>query len=252
MNKADRKRLEQRIRSLNDPPCEPGEEHLEEIRQKAAEAYERMQQSPGQNGASRGKARSILLRAGIVAALAVFLLAFPLLYTALMPATSAKADLFFRRSALWLNKQLRLGIVFSVPINDEADVEFPETEAIASLEDLERVTQIPFLYFPETEELPIKTITCAPRSGGSKTTSILYMNDADSILIVVEPLMGNGTIGLAPASREVELTMGTLYIYATDSGSYAMCVLDQCIETVMTTYSPEWLEENCVRLQRFN
>lgn len=258
MNQADRQELEDRVHEANEDPYSPTDERIEEIKQRAFKEYSQVLETAKANAvdekpAGRQKKRSILRRAAIAVALAVCFLAASMLYSALAPVTAANANNFVRRTSIWLNDQLHLGIVFSTPMEDENAATNKDGQAFVSIEDLKNAVNFPIVLFPETENLKISNIEVNTISQQTRVSIRYSMPDGKNISLIIEQLFENNTIGIdLSTTKSIETPVGTAYLWADESYSYAMLILTGSLINITSATSIDALAEYCAMLSPFS
>lgn len=258
MNQADRQELEDRVHEANEDPYSPTDERIEEIKQRAFKEYSQVLETAKANAvdekpAGRQKKRSILRRAAIAVALAVCFLAASMLYSALAPVTAANANNFVRRTSIWLNDQLHLGIVFSTPMEDENAAINKDGQTFVSIEDLKNAVNFPIVLFPETESLKISNIevTSVKRQ---KEVAIRYSSYDDKLITLrIEPFYESTTVGINTASTTpLETPVGTIYIWSDNDYARGLGIISGCTISIISSVTPETLANYCATLCLLN
>ena len=254
MNQADRQELEDRVHEANEDPYSPTDERIEEIKQRAFKEYSLVLETAKANAvdekpAGRQKKRSILRRAAIAVALAVCFLAASMLYSALAPVTAANANNFVRRTSIWLNDQLHLGIVFSTPMEDENAATNMDGQTFVSIEDLKNAVNFPIAVLPESENLEISNIEVNTISQQTRVSIRYSMPDGKNISLKIEPFSENNTIGIElSTTKSIETPVGTAYLWTDGTYSYAMLILTGSIVNITSATSINMLEDFCATL----
>ena len=258
MNQADRQELEDRVHEANEDPYSPTDERIEEIKQRAFKEYSHVLETAKANAvdekpAGRQKKRSILRRAAIAVALAVCFLAASMLYSALAPVTAANANNFVRRTSIWLNDQLHLGIVFSSPMEDESAATNKDGQAFVSIEDLKNAVNFPIVLFPETENLKISNIEVNTISQLTRITIRYTLPDDKILSLKIEPFFENNSVGTdISAAAILDTPVGPAYVWSDGVYSYALLVLDGSIVNITSSASAEVLSNYCATLCPLN
>ena len=183
MNQADRQELEDRVHEANEDPYSPTDERIEEIKQRAFKEYSQVLETAKANAvdekpAGRQKKRSILRRAAIAVALAVCFLAASMLYSALAPVTAANANNFVRRTSIWLNDQLHLGITFPEPVDDSSKKEITSYTVFSTLEEAAQNTDLPLVYLKDSGNLTLSNISANVILNEKIMLSLTYSNSS--------------------------------------------------------------------------
>ena len=215
-------RMEQRIQAFDKKPYCPTDERIEEIKQCAFEEYDRFLRVNAKR--NKRKKRGVLRGSVAIAALAVCFLIVSFAYSILAPVTIADANGFVRRTAIWINNQLQLGITFSSPIENIADAALSDEHSISTIGQLKSVAAFPIIYIPESDEIRIERIDLNTTSSNQQETSIWYATiDNKSIVIRNEPLYESNSIGIQATSlKGIDTAIGTVYIWIEEEKSYAM------------------------------
>ena len=170
-----------------------------------------------------------------------------------MHVTVANANHLVRRAAIWINNQFHLGITFSDPVDDEDKAVYAASPSEVTIADLERITNIPILYFPEMDELRIKSIAYERPTEQIELIHIQYEDGNDMLSIMISSLLEHNTIGLLTSEmKELTTSQGTIYLYSDGTYSHAKCILDGSVVTITSSHSIEWIEDNCAQLCRIN
>ena len=258
MNQADRQELEDRVHEANEDPYSPTDERIEEIKQRAFKEYSQVLETAKANAvdekpAGRQKKRSILRRAAIAVALAVCFLAASMLYSALAPVTAANANNFVRRTSIWLNDQLHLGIVFSTPMEDENAATNKDGKSFISLEELKSTVDFPIALFPETESLKIDNIEVTA-IGRQTEVSVRYTTYDDRVITLrIEPLYESNTIGIDTASTTpIETPVGTVYVWSDTVYTRGFGLISDCAINIISSVPSETLANYCTALYLLN
>lgn len=258
MNQADRQELEDRVHEANEDPYSPTDERIEEIKQRAFKEYSQVLETAKANAvdekpAGRQKKRSILRRAAIAVALAVCFLAASMLYSALAPVTAANANNFVRRTSIWLNDQLHLGIVFSTPMEDENAATNKDGQTFVSIEDLKNAVNFPIVLFPETESLKISSVEINVMNQQTQVFIRYAATDGKTTSLRFEPFSENTTIGIeTSATTSIDSSIGTIYMWTDGKFSYAMSFLAGSNVSITSSASIEELAAYCQTLYFLN
>lgn len=258
MNQADRQELEDRVHEANEDPYSPTDERIEEIKQRAFKEYSQVLETAKANAvdekpAGRQKKRSILRRAAIAVALAVCFLAASMLYSALAPVTAANANNFVRRTSIWLNDQLHLGIVFSTPMEDENAAINKDGQTFVSIEDLKTAVNFPIVLFPETESLKISSVEINAMNQQTEVFIRYAALDGKNISLKFEPFFENTTIGIeTSATTSIDSSIGTIYMWTDGKFSYAISILAGSTVNITSSASVEELAAYCQTLYFLN
>lgn len=258
MNQADRQELEDRVHEANEDPYSPTDERIEEIKQRAFKEYSQVLETAKANAvdekpAGRQKKRSILRRAAIAVALAVCFLAASMLYSALAPVTAANANNFVRRTSIWLNDQLHLGIVFSTPMEDENAATNKDGQTFVSIEDLKNAVNFPIVLFPETESLKISSVEINVMNQQTQVFIRYAATDGKTTSLRFEPFSENTTIGIeTSATTSIDSSIGTIYMWTDGKFSYAMSFLAGSTVNITSSASVEELAAYCQTLYFLN
>lgn len=254
MNQADRQELEDRVHEANEDPYSPTDERIEEIKQRAFKEYSQVLETAKANAvdekpAGRQKKRSILRRAAIAVALAVCFLAASMLYSALAPVTAANANNFVRRTSIWLNDQLHLGIVFSTPMENENMTTNKDGRSISSISTLKDAVSFPIAFFPETNDLKINGIETYVTDQQTRVFIQYAATDGKSLFLKIEPFSGNSALGVDISSTEtIDSPIGTIYMWTDGEYSYAMAISAESIINISSSASVEELAAYCQTL----
>lgn len=254
MNQADRQELEDRVHEANEDPYSPTDERIEEIKQRAFKEYSQVLETAKANAvdekpAGRQKKRSILRRAAIAVALAVCFLAASMLYSALAPVTAANANNFVRRTSIWLNDQLHLGIVFSTPMENENMTTNKDGRSISSISTLKDAVSFPIAVLPESEDLKISSAEVNVVNQQPQVLIRYAATSGKNVSLKIEPFSENSALGVETSSTEtIDSPIGALYMWADGKYSYAVAISNGIIINISSSASVEELAAYCQTL----
>lgn len=247
MNKRTQQIIEKRIFDLEHEPYAPSDERIEEIKQHAFEEYDRYLKEKKEKRQLRN--RQLLRIAAVFTLVFVFLFS-SFIYSVLVPATVANANNFVRRVAIWFNNQFHLGYTFSIPVDDSEAVLFDEDKLLTSIEELQASAKMPIVYLPETDVLKLEGIELITQETNWQMVRIRYVsNNSDFLTILLEAVYDYNTIGINPlAVKEIEIPIGTIYLWSDNTLSYALGIKDGIVYNITSSFSEDYLEKLCQML----
>lgn len=227
MKKIDQQKIEAKVRALEFEPLLDDTVRMDEIKKRAYEEYMRRQLAAKEKPKSYNRLRRRVMVA-VAAAVGIMVISF--VYSAIAPVPVSSANNFVRRAAIWINNTLQMGIEFSVPVNDGAQIEQPaieETVVYSSIQEAVKALGEPLVGFvPSADtDIQLERIEAVTTSPQIRTVQTDYEVSTYSMMIKQTTLGDENDIApLMPDVALIDSSIGQISIWETDTTMRAMTV----------------------------
>lgn len=255
LNAKEQRLLEEKIRVSYETDTVITDEEIDAIKQSAYEDYMNSQEYKQKSIQKKEKARTIAKRLVAVTAVAIILFVAPFVYSVLMPVTMSKADSIMRKAAIWMNDTLHLGIDIAVPApkDDQSNAKTETALVDPAIEELASVSSLPIVYLPTNETVTLDSVTHNNAHLQHEQIVIQYnVKGEDIIVIKITQMPQSSTLALSDKDTQIETDAGTVFFWADEEYTYAICYSADFRFTVFSTLTLEDLISCCSDLSRFN
>lgn len=255
LNAKEQRLLEEKIKFSFETDTVITDEEIDAIKQSAFEDYMNSQEYKQKSNLRKEKARTIAKRLVAVTAVAIILFVAPFVYSVLMPVTMSKADNFMRKAAIWMNDTLHLGIDVSVPApkDDRSNAKTETALVDPAIEELASASSLPIVYLPTNETVTLDSVTHNNAHLQHEQIIIQYkVKDKGTITIKIAPMLQASTMALSNKFTQIETDAGTVFFWADDEDTYAVCYNTDFRFTIFSTLTLEDLIFYCSALSNVN